>query len=221
MKYPKIETLFDRNENTFKVVEGKFRRPEFSLISQWLVTEKIDGTNVRVEVYSDGSVLYKGHTDKAQMQTTLIEWLQTALPPSKFEGVFELDQHEEPKLSAVLYGEGYGVKIQKGGNYRNSGVSFRLFDVAVFGESRVYWLDWKDTVDVASKLGIDTAPFLGVGDLVTCVDWGKSPVRSLVSSAENGNPDYIREGIIAKTEPPLFNKVGQRLMWKLKVKDFA
>ena len=50
MEYPKIETLFNRDEK-FKVVEGDYRLPEFENIKQWDVTEKIDGTNVRVRLF--------------------------------------------------------------------------------------------------------------------------------------------------------------------------
>ena len=50
IKYPKIETLFERDKDTFKVTD-KIRLPEFEMIDNWLITEKIDGTNVRV-IYS-------------------------------------------------------------------------------------------------------------------------------------------------------------------------
>ena len=45
-KYPKIETLFTRDEK-FKVTDI-IRLPEFENIKKWLVTEKIDGTNIRI-----------------------------------------------------------------------------------------------------------------------------------------------------------------------------
>ena len=47
MKYPKIETLFNRDEN-FKIVEGNYRLPEFENVTNWTITEKVDGTNVRI-----------------------------------------------------------------------------------------------------------------------------------------------------------------------------
>lgn len=50
IEYPKIETLFDRDEVTHKVIVGKWRLPEFEYLqnNNWSFTEKIDGTNVRV-----------------------------------------------------------------------------------------------------------------------------------------------------------------------------
>ena len=85
LKYSKIETLFRRDDETHKVLPGQFRRPEFSLIKTWDVTEKIDGTNIRVswtppsgEPFSGpyGLVSFGGRTDRAQMPTMLLDYLQ-------------------------------------------------------------------------------------------------------------------------------------------------
>jgi len=47
MEYPKIETIFNRDDK-FKVIEDAYRFPELELIDNWWITEKIDGTNVRI-----------------------------------------------------------------------------------------------------------------------------------------------------------------------------
>ena len=59
MKYPKIQTLYDRDEK-FKVDPTQIRCPEFSLITRWLITEKIDGTNVRIVRTTDGERVILG-----------------------------------------------------------------------------------------------------------------------------------------------------------------
>jgi len=48
-EYHKIETLLDRDEK-FKVIQGKWRLPEFEYLqdNQWMFTEKVDGTNIRI-----------------------------------------------------------------------------------------------------------------------------------------------------------------------------
>ena len=46
MSYPKIETLFKRDEK-FNITD-EIRCPEFDNIKKWLITEKIDGTNIRI-----------------------------------------------------------------------------------------------------------------------------------------------------------------------------
>ncbi len=47
-KYEKIDTLYTRDEK-FKVTD-EIRRPEFLIPQEWLVTEKINGTNIRVSL---------------------------------------------------------------------------------------------------------------------------------------------------------------------------
>lgn len=112
MLYPKIETLYDRDPVTFKVIPGKLRFPEFALITHWHVTEKIDGTNVRVWLKPDGSVVYGGRSDNAQMHAGLLMHLVNTLPAAKVAAAFD------PGTEAILFGEGYGAGIQKGGAYR-------------------------------------------------------------------------------------------------------
>lgn len=69
MMYPKIETLYERYPDTHKVIKGQLKRPEFGLVNSWLVTEKIDGTNIRVQYLNAQipTVSFKGRTDNAQM----------------------------------------------------------------------------------------------------------------------------------------------------------
>ena len=51
IEYPKIESLYKRNEKTHKFAIGEFRIPEFQYLYSlpWRWTEKIDGTNIRIE----------------------------------------------------------------------------------------------------------------------------------------------------------------------------
>jgi len=159
--YPKIETLFERDKETFKVID-KIRLPEFENIKNWLVTEKIDGTNIRV-IYQPGEpqkiqeekILFRGRTDNAQMPTFLLEKLQELFTVEKFKKV--IGDGEEPKQGICLYGEGYGQKIQKGGGDYNPGNSFRLFDVWIDG----WWLEWDKVCEIAEILGIKTVPIFG------------------------------------------------------------
>ena len=212
MDYPKIETLYDRDEKTHKVRPDRLRCPEFSLISRWHVTEKLDGTNIRVHLASDGAVIYGGRTDNAQLHAPLVAWLQTYLSPQMVSSAFD------PGTKAILFGEGYGAGIQRGGGYRPAS-AFRLFDVLVFpGETR-WWLNWPNVEDVAAKLGILTVPVLG-RDVST--DEARSMVRGPSTAAkEDGGTGCEREGIVARTEPILLLRDGtRRLMWKLKGRDF-
>jgi len=215
MKYPKIQTLYDRDEK-FKVDSTQLRCPEFSLITWWFITEKIDGTNVRIVRTTDGERVILGRTDKADWalrESPLKKKLDSMFPVELLNQVIDLG------VEATLYGEGYGAGIQKGGRYRKD-PSFRLFDVKI-GE---WWLNWEDVKDIADKLGIQTVPSYGVlYDKLprTREDLERYTGPSLVSFQEGGDMLVFPEGIVARTDPLLFNRWGERIMWKLKFVDFA
>lgn len=214
MEYPKIETVFNRDEKTFKVKEDEIRLPEFSNIKHWWVTEKIDGTNIRI-LHEKGwpQVQILGRTNRAQTPTFLLKYLQETFTHEKLEKTFD---DARQNILITLYGEGYGARIQKGGNYRPKDVSFRLFDVRV-GD---WWLEPENILDIAYKLGINTTPNLGVMTLEEAVKFIKSNPKSIVAKEEGGNPDYPMEGIVARSYPLVLRRNGKRVIWKLKQKDF-
>lgn len=171
MEYPKIETLWNRDPHDMKLVlAGDFRCEEFGLVDKWLITEKVDGTNVRVFLNRDRppevthtngpTVHFGGRTDNAQMPMLLIDFLQRTFPDLFLADVFD------PGAQVILYGEGYGLGIQNGGGYRPD-ISFRLFDVVVRDITRDHnwWLNWPDVQDIAKKLGIETVPVIGQGSM--------------------------------------------------------
>ena len=119
----------------------------------------------------------------------------------------------------TLYGEGYGARIQKGGgNYRRDGdISFRLFDVLVGERS---WLGWGNTKDIADTLGILTVPLVdyGICSAEDIIDFVRAGFISVVAQ-EEGTP-ILAEGIVARTDPYLFDGQGRRVVWKIKTKEF-
>ncbi len=221
MYYPKIETLYNRDLKTHKVT-AQVRLPEFYMIDRWLVTEKIDGTNVRIEINSDTTVegirrrvSYHGRTDRAQMPTTLVNWLHEHIPAAKVLDTFD------DNTKVTIFGEGYGAGIQKGGNYR-SDISFRLFDVVVDDGDWRWWLSWDNIADIAKKLEVSTVPVLAVNvpiSIATTYVQGRSEV-SMTEHSTKHQTLHQREGIVVRTEPVLLQRNGQRVIWKLKGKDF-
>ena len=207
--YPKIQTLLDRDPQTHKVT-SQIRLPEFNLIRTWLLTEKVDGTNIRV-IWDGKKVEFRGRTDRAQLYAPLFTKLQNLFLLRDFEAAFD-----EPPVT--FYGEGYGPGIQKGGGNYSPEVNFRLFDVRV-GE---WWLNWPEVEDVAAKFGIRTVPVLGkFTDFLPTCQRELEDILSVSIVAENENSTLIKpEGIVARTEPLLLLRNGKRLMWKIKFKDF-
>jgi len=213
-KYPKIETLFERDEN-FKVT-NKIRLPEFENIKDWLITEKIDGTNIRVifereNDQHDSCVTFWGRTDKAEIPLFLFETLQKMFPIEKFIEIFN-----EAK-EVCLYGEGYGARIQKGGGDYNKGNSFRLFDIWIDG----WWLEWDSIEEIAGKLAIRTVPMVGIREIENAVDLirGDNRLYSSIAEEENGKTILV-EGIVARAYPTMLFRNGIPIKWKLKIKDY-
>ena len=211
IEYPKIETLYDRNEKTHKVIPSQLRLPEFGNIKSWRVTEKIDGTNVRISFTPPGKIIFSGRTDNAQMPVKLLDHLLQVFTVDKLSAVFQ-----EAETEVMLFGEGYGEKIQNGGNYR-AGISFRLFDVLIGG----WWLEPDSLVVIAGGLGIETVPYVAqIGSLPETRDDLLGIIQSShVATLEKGQ-EYQAEGIVARTYPLLLTRSGKRLMWKLKFRDF-
>lgn len=203
-EYHKIQSIYKRDEKTHKFIEGQFSLDEFEYLAynSWVFTEKIDGTNIRID-WDCQKVTFGGRTANAQTPTFLITKLQDLFPAEKFYNIY-------PDTPMTLYGEGYGAKIQKGGeNYIANGVSFILFDVLINN----YWLKRIDTIDIAEKLEIDIVPIVGNGTLYDAINLVKQGFNSTFSN-------FIAEGLVLRPEIELFNRMGHRIITKVKHKDF-
>lgn len=205
-EYHKIDTPFERGPD-FKVDTTKLKKSVLATISEWDVTEKIDGTNIRVLLSESGEVQFGGRTDNAQLPADLLTTLFRMFPADKLRAAFWID---DKPVQVILYGEGYGAGIQKGGTYR-SDKSFILFDVLVAGK---WYLDRESIDDVAGKLGIDVVPYLGHMTLDQIVNLVRTPFDSKIGTA-------VSEGVVARPIETLFDKRGERIIIKLKTKDFV
>lgn len=203
-EYHKIETLYERDMDTFKVQAGKLKNPVYGIIKSWRWTEKIDGTNIRV-IWKDGKLSFGGKTENAQIHGDLIKYLYETFDPAMLANAFD----GETPDGVVLYGEGYGSGIQKGGGSYSTTKKFILFDVKV-GQ---WWLSHENVCDVAQKLGIDVVP-----------DFGDMTLEEATDMVRRGFPSRIgtqqAEGLVGRPIEALFDKKGSRLIVKLKTSDF-
>lgn len=209
-KYPKINSLWKRDETKkYTIMPGVYSDPEFEVISKWHVTEKIDGTNIRVFYDPESeAVRFGGRTDRASIPTHLLAYLQDTFDSTNIKSAF-------PDLEApvTLFGEGYGPKIQKGGGLYRSDPAFALFDV-VIGR---WWLTQEAVTLIAEKFEIPRVPVFGVmssGDAIALIEPGG--LKSEISA----EPKFA-EGIVCRSEPLLFYRKGGPVMWKLKIVDYA
>ena len=210
MEYPKINTLWKRDPGTHCIIPGEYSDPAFGVINRWHITEKVDGTNVRVIHDPDnaffGPLLIRGKTDNAQLHPSLLVKLEELFPLEKMKEAFK-------ETSVILFGEGYGAKIQKGGGrYISGGVDFILFDVYIDG----WWLKPEDVTAIGRSLGVRVVPEIGVLPTDQAIAHVRDNQLSLIAE-DNTLP---MEGIVARSEPQLFDRLGHRVMWKLKAKDY-
>ena len=207
IEYNKIETLWKRDmEGSKKLLEGEFRNPtvEYLKNNLWVFTEKIDGTNIRI--YWDGhTVQFGGRTDRSQIPTNLLNYLNSVFSTNEAEQIFEEKFGETP---VVLFGEGYGVKIQNGGAYRND-VSFILFDVFISGN----YQPRESIEDIAKAFNIDVVPIIFEGTLEEGVDFVKTHPDSTIGTAK-------MEGLVARPKIELRDRRGKRIIVKIKWEDF-
>lgn len=206
-EYHKIETLFERDEKTKKLITGKFRNAtvEFLKDNVWEFTEKVDGTNIRVH-WDGHKVCFAGRTDKAQIPNHLLERLNVLFGGDANEQLFEQKFGE---TEVTLYGEGYGHKIQTNGYIDD--VDFILFDVKI-GEN---WQPRESIEDIATYFNVGIVPIILCGTLQDGIDWVLNNRKSFV--AKNG-ADI--EGLVARPKVELRTRNGARVIVKIKYRDF-
>lgn len=213
MEYPKINTLFKRDAENI-IIPSQFTLPEFEYLKdcKFECTEKIDGTNIRVEIdwIEEGNfkIGFKGRTDKAVIPTHLLKKLHELFKDFNPESVFKLTQ----PTHITLYGEGYGVKIQNGGNYIKDNVSFILLDIKIDN----WWLSRESCEEIASKLNLAIVPLIGYMTIQEAIDFVKKGFKSTISE----NKEYDAEGLVLKTPQGLLFRNGSRIIFKLKTTDF-
>ena len=244
--YQKINTIFMRDAKNVIMPYEHFTEPEFEYLRglKWRASEKIDGTNMRIEVtkvpvWDDGiegrtingvefKVRIAGKTDNAQIPKNLLKHMQEKYPNEKVLAALGLKEfipveewenehnwltYEQIPNIYTIYGEGYGEGIQSGGWYIKGGNEFIVFDVKV---NDIYLkTDARD--EIATKLGAPIVPFIGYFTLDEAIAFVRKGFRSHVAQ----NPDAkMAEGLVLRTDLGLRNRMGNRLIVKIKYEDF-
>lgn len=230
-EYPKIENLYasngERGAGYRRGPEFGFKLPAVEQISKWLVLEKVDGMNIRV-IFEAGNgaaptLRFAGRTDKANLPGDLVAYLEETFTIDRMIRTFGHTHEEQPDVwhipeSVVLFGEGFGPGIQKAGqayaDITGGAKRFILFDALV---DRRWWLSWDNIVDVAQKLFVAHVPVLARDADLDMIDMIVSDRESLLQLPGG---EHV-EGVVARTDPYLFDARGQRVMFKHKVRDLS
>ena len=240
ISYPKIENLFTRDETTHKLNMGDFRLPQFEQIASWLITEKINGMNIRLVLDGNHEVFIRGRTDAAMLPKKFTCEALSHFPlvedfrVTMIKALESISQPDDGKRAMIVFGEGYGPGIQKGGGLYAPTKRLRIFDVVTFRPQlreslgpttpswdygRGLWRTWEDVRMVADVLGLDTVPVVEEkGTIPQIIEYVYRAPRS-DTSVLDGAGELASEGVVARTDPYLYDFRGDRVMFKLKRKD--
>ena len=206
-EYHKIETVFNRSTDGDKrLIWGDYRNETVEYLADniWQFTEKIDGTNIRIH-WDGHNVEIGGRTDRAQIPKHLMDYLSATFLTPEVEELFEQTYGEK---DVMLFGEGYGAKIQNGGDYR-SDVSFILFDVLI-GDN---WQSREWVEATAKMFGIDVVPIVLEGTIDDGIDYVMQHNNSTIGNA-------VMEGVVGRPKVEMKDRLGNRIIVKIKWKDF-
>lgn len=209
--YQKIPSVYKRDEKG-KMLFGQYSTSMLKHLkdAKWLFTEKINGINIRV-IRSEKVILFRGRTEKADLPHTVIEKL----------GYLFGEEFLKFPVGTTLYGEMFGPKIQKGGGNYGKDINFSLFDVwmpkgdvsPINPMDPGWWLRHKSVVQIASQLHIAVVPTVSFGTL--------KDMEEIVSGGFNSfHGPFEAEGIVGKPTVQVFDRMGDRVLTKLKAKDF-
>lgn len=217
-EYHKIDSVYKRDERG-KFLLGEFSRPEFEYLKDlpWLWTEKIDGTNIRVMWKPDAAfpdepyISFGGKTENAQIPTKLYSHLATTFAPLMNQLIDTFGETE-----VCLYGEGYGAGIQKGGGNYSPDQKFILFDVKI-GD---WWLTRENVEDIGRKLNIPVVQLGPRYTLSEMIEYVEQTARLLEGAPFSNIGTAKIEGWVGTPAIPLFARNGDRIITKVKYRDF-
>lgn len=226
-RYPKIQSLWKRDmeaEGHGKglIMPGEYVMEEFKAIQRWHFTEKIHGQNIRIGYHvqhydnapSEYEVEFYGRRGgEGSIQPDLLKRLYEYFTPDLFMCHFDTDfDGEHHEFQVVLYGEGYGDKIQSWHYGLDGEQSFILFDAVING----IWLQQDAVTALAEQLGLERVPILFSGGseqigINLCKDGFDSRIC----------PGHPAEGVMARSEPLVLHRYHKTpIQWKLKCKDY-
>jgi hypothetical protein len=201
-RYERIRNIFKRDSSTGKVDFGNFAQAEFEYLRncQWNWTEKVDGMNVRVILETGLDV--RGRSDRAQMPEPLMKRLH-----NEFDTEEVLEKTSAYGEGLCLYGEGFGADIQRGGRYGEQ--SFVMFDAM----TNYGWASRRDMFDIAEKLHVEVVPQIFQGTIDNAIFIVTHGLVSVYG-------DFFAEGLVGRPVNELRDRQGNRIITKVKHRDF-
>ncbi len=210
MTYQKIPTLYLTDKKT-KLCTCEYSNNLFGYLStlEWVFTEKIDGTNLRI-VWDGFNISFLGRTNDAIFEDDVLIYLNETYNNNGFKKL--LEEKVGTKLT-ILFGELFGQKIGCYGNYYDSNeLRVRFFDVSIDEK----YLNYTNSRNFIESIGEEYVPEVFRGTLNNC----KSEVlASHISSVSKNFSNLIIEGLVGQPIFQLYNEKKERIIVKLRVED--
>ena len=206
--YRSITNLYERDPNNKRLLSTEFSKPEFALLREivWVFTEKVDRTNTRV-IWDGQSLEVRGRSDDDHAYAKHFPMIRNMFTEAQFAEKFG----EKP---VTLYGELYGNGINKGQKYRDD-VGWIMFDAQING----FFLEQNNLQALGDSLSVDVVPVIQQSSL----DNGRLTVKLGLDSQVAtwcGRGKVEAEGLIGKPAVQLFDKFGERIIVKIKTRDY-
>lgn len=208
-EYHKIKSIYKRDINgSKKLLEGNFESPtvEYLKNNMWEFTEKVDGMNIRIN-WDGHKVSYSGRTDKSQLPSNAVNLLLEIFGTEEAETLFEQVFGER---EVFLFCEAYGGNIQKVGKLYSSDVRLIMFDLMISGN----YQSRKAVESTALMFGLECVPIVFTGTLKDGVEYIRKGPQSFI------NEKAPMEGLVARPVLELQDRTGNRIIVKIKARDF-
>jgi len=214
IEYVKIPVANSRAEDgSKKLLEGKYIDETIEYLKDlpFLWQEKIDGTNTSID-WDGHKIEFHGRTEAASIQSNLINALMERFKNQETEELFEQKFGEK---HFILYMEGFGEKVHtngSNGNYLKSGVDFALFDV--YAVDSHCWLKRDAVHDIATTFGLREPEYIFKGTVEDAIQYVKLKPKSKIGTAD-------MEGVVGRPLLELQDRMGRRIIVKVKVRDYT
>ena len=208
--FPKISAPFGRVTPKDRLVDPTIiAKPWVQMFYETEIkmyaSEKIDGTSVGI-VWNGERISFVGHTEKSEFCPRYLEYLNNTFGTPEFESVIEEIFGDRP---VTIYGE--GISKDYNVHYGFPEGNFIMYDIQ---NSNGTFYNREAVKEIAKKLDL-IYPWEELMTLKEAIDFIKTRPSSRL------NPDNKMEGLVLRAPLELYTNNGDRVICKVKVRDFV
>ena len=206
--FPKISAPFGRKTPKDRLVDPSiYAKPWVEHLRgvKFHASEKIDGTSVGI-VWDGERISFVGHTVKSEFCPRYLDYLKANFATAEFESVIEEIFSDTP---VTIYGE--GISKDYNVHYGFPEGNFIMYDVQNEGGT---FYNREPVREIAAKLALIT-PYEEMMTLDEAIEFVKSRPMSRL------DPTKKMEGLVLRAPVEMYTNTGERIICKVKVKDFV